>query len=155
MPLKVESPDERREHPLTRRDAAFSDSLPTLGGLDVLVVDDDHDTRDLLQRVLALGGASVRLAGSAAEALHSHDGKPADILISDIGMPSMDGYELIRRVRELDRARSLLTPAIALTAFARTEDRTRALLAGYQIHMAKPVDPAELLAAVATLAGRT
>jgi signal transduction histidine kinase/CheY-like chemotaxis protein len=155
MPLKVESPGERREHPLTSRDAAGSDRLPALDGLEVLVVDDDHDTRDLLQRVLALGGASVRLAGSAAEALHAHGGKPAEILISDIGMPSMDGYELIRRVRELDRARSLLTPAIALTAFARTEDRTRALLAGYQMHIAKPVDPAELLAAVATLARRT
>jgi signal transduction histidine kinase/CheY-like chemotaxis protein len=155
MPLKVEAPDERREHPLTSRAGAAGDGLPTLGGVDVLVVDDDHDTRDLLQRVLALGGASVRLAGSAAEALHAHAGKPAEVLISDIGMPSMDGYELIRKVRELDRARSVLTPAIALTAFARTEDRTRALLAGYQMHIAKPVDPAELLAAVATLAGRT
>jgi signal transduction histidine kinase/CheY-like chemotaxis protein len=126
----------------------------SLDGLDVLVVDDDDDSRDLLRRLLEHSGASARLVGSAQAALEVYRDAPPQLLISDIGMPEMDGYELIRRVREIDRERGRPTPAIALTAFARTEDRNRALLAGYQMHVAKPVAPAELLAAVATLAGR-
>jgi CheY-like chemotaxis protein len=105
--------------------------------------------------VLEQGGATVRLANSASEALGDLAGERFDVLISDIGMPDVDGYELIRRVRQLDGEPDRPTPAIALTAFARSEDRTRALRAGYQMHIAKPVEPAELVAAVAALARRT
>jgi signal transduction histidine kinase len=126
----------------------------SLAGLDLLIVDDDDDSRDLLRRLLEHRGASVRLAGSARAALEIYAAEPVQLLISDIGMPEMDGYDLIRKVREIDRERGRSTPAIALTAFARTEDRNRALLAGYQMHVAKPVAPAELLAAVASLSGR-
>jgi CheY-like chemotaxis protein len=77
------------------------------------------------------------------------------VLVSDIGMPGMDGYELLRRVRALGEARGGRLPAIALTAFARSEDRTRALRAGFQVHVSKPVEPSELVATVASIVGRT
>lgn len=94
-------------------------------------------------------------AGSAAEALLLIEKEQPDVLVSDIGMPEVDGYELLRRVRALGQLRGGMLPAIALTAFARTEDRTRALHAGLLAHLSKPVDAGELIAMVAALAGRT
>jgi CheY-like chemotaxis protein len=121
----------------------------------VLVVDDEADARELIRRVLEECGAQVRTAGSAGEALAMMDGLLPGVLISDIGMPGTDGYEFLRQVRLREPAKGGRTPAIALTAFARSEDRTRALRAGFQSHIAKPVEPAELVATVASVAGRT
>ncbi len=131
--------------------AAEAAAPPSLAGLSVLVVDDDRDARELLSRVLEHFGAEVQLAASAAEGLQVLRSARPDVLVSDIGMPDVDGYELIRRVRDLEDGVAR-TPAIALTAFARAEDRERALEAGYQVHVAKPVDPGRLVAAVASLA---
>jgi CheY-like chemotaxis protein/two-component sensor histidine kinase len=127
---------------------------PDLKGLRVLVVDDEPDARDLVRRLLADCGAEVETAGSARDALAAFTRRPPDLLLSDIGMPEQDGYELIRRVRQLGRDQGGRVPAIALTAFARSEDRTRALMAGYQLHIPKPVEAPELLASVAALAWR-
>jgi PAS domain S-box-containing protein len=124
-----------------------------LAGIRVLVVDDEHDARQLLRRVLLGCQAEVALAGSPMEAIELVETFKPDVLVSDVGMPEQDGYDLIRQVRELRSGREL--PAAALTAFARAEDRRRALLAGFQTHVAKPVDPARLIAVVATLVGRT
>jgi len=121
-----------------------------LAGLHVLVVDDENDAREWLVRVLTDAGADVRSARSAAEALEAFDHAPPDVLLSDIGMPEVDGYALIRRIRALPEARGGHTPAVALTAFARADDRQRALHAGYQLHIGKPVDEDELIAAVAS-----
>jgi PAS domain S-box-containing protein len=135
-------------------DASGSDWMgATLNGLRVLVVDDEPDARVLLRRVLAECGAEVALAGSVREAIDQLKAFRPDILVSDVGMPGEDGYDLLRQVRTVHSASEL--PAAALTAFARPEDRKRALLAGFQTHVAKPVDPAELVAVVASLAGRT
>ena len=126
----------------------------SLTGVRVLVVEDDADARTLVRRVLADSGATVVATASAAEALAALESFTPDVMVSDIGMPEQDGYELIRRVRMLggDAGR---VQAVALTAFARMEDRTQAMLAGYQMHLAKPVDPRELAITVASLAGRT
>ncbi|QEH37491.1 Sensory/regulatory protein RpfC [Aquisphaera giovannonii] len=124
-----------------------------LGGLRVLLVDDEPDARHLMSRVLGGCGADVEAASSVAEALDRIGDFRPDVLISDIGMPERDGYDLIRNVRRIFSAKDL--PAAALTAFARPEDRMRAMRAGFQVHVAKPVDPEELVAVVATLAART
>jgi PAS domain S-box-containing protein len=126
-----------------------------LNNVDILVVDDEPDARDLLQRLLAGGGATVRTAGSAREALDLFAASPPDVLISDIGMPVMDGYALIKVVRAKSKTDGGEIPAVALTAFARSEDRMRAMIAGYNLHLAKPIEPTELVVAVASLAGRT
>jgi PAS domain S-box-containing protein len=131
------------------------DSLPRLDGVQVLIVDDEPDARELLMSVLAQHGASVTTAGSAAEALAALDRARMDVLVSDIGMPDEDGYALIRKVRARGGRNGPRIPAIALTAYARVEDRARALLAGFQLHVTKPVEPTELVTAVASLAGRT
>jgi PAS domain S-box-containing protein len=128
---------------------------PSLLNLTVLVVDDDNDSLRLVQRLLMSQGAAVVTASSAGEAFDLLREYRPHVLISDIGMPNEDGYDLMKRVRSLDSAEGGDTPAAALTAFARSEDRTRALLAGYQTHVVKPVDPSELIAVVAALAGRT
>ena len=125
-----------------------------LEGVRVLVVDDEADARQLLERVLGDFSAEVMTASSASEALPLVQSFDPHVLVSDIGMPGRDGYDLIRDVRALPAPRRRL-PALALTAFARSEDRTRAMLAGYQVHLAKPVEPSELIATVASLAGRT
>jgi PAS domain S-box-containing protein len=130
---------------------APSASLP-LEGVKVLVVDDEPDTRRLLTEVLERHGAEVLSAASAVEALGLLQAWRPDVLLSDIGMPDGDGYELIRRVRELPVERGGQTPAAALTAYAAHADRARALAEGYQLHVAKPVEPAELAAVVASLA---
>jgi CheY-like chemotaxis protein len=122
-----------------------------LDGLTFLVVDDEHDARTLVARLLTDRGAIVRTASSADEAMTVLCAEAVDMLISDIGMPGADGYSLVRRVRMEcpEHVRGL--PAIALTAFARSSDRTQAMLAGFHAHVSKPVEPPELLATVATL----
>jgi PAS domain S-box-containing protein len=126
-----------------------------LQGVRVLVVDDEADARDLIRRVLEDCNAEVSTAGSAAEAVPILEAQRFHVLVSDIGMPAVDGYEFLRQVRLLKPENGGRIPAIALTAFARSEDRTRALMAGYQVHVAKPVEPAELVATVASVAGLT
>jgi len=124
----------------------------SLATLRLLVVDDEADTREFLKRLLEMHGADVVTASAAAEALALMERERPDILISDIGLPDVDGYDLVQRIRLLDVGAGGGIPAIALTAYARSEDRTRALRAGYQAHLAKPVDPSELLASIAALA---
>jgi hypothetical protein len=127
----------------------------SLDGVSVLLVDDEPDARVVVSRLLQASGASVVSAGSGAEALALSGQQKHDILICDIGMPGMDGYELLRRMREDGDPNRGHIPAIALTAFARSEDRTRALLAGFLMHVAKPVQPSELVATVASITSRT
>jgi CheY-like chemotaxis protein len=125
-----------------------------LEGVRVLVVDDERDSLEWVHRLLKECKAKVTLATSAQDGLRLVSEEPPDVIVSDIGMPEKDGLEMMRELRA--RADQVgKTPAIALTAFSRSEDRTRAMLAGYQVHLAKPVEPQELLAAVANLAGRT
>ena len=128
---------------------------PSLRGVRVLVVDDEADSRALVRRVLEDRGATVAVAGSADEAMEQFGRGPPDVLLSDIGMPGEDGYGLVRRVRALGPGRGGDVPAVALTAYARLEDRLRAMQHGFQMHAAKPIEPAELVLIVATLAGRT
>ncbi len=125
-----------------------------LAGLKVVVVDDQPDARDLIRRVLEECSARVATAATADEALRLVEAERPDVLVTDIGMPETDGFELLRRVRALGQMRGGRVPAIALTAFARSEDRTRALRAGFLVHVSKPVDPIELVATVASVAGR-
>ena len=125
-----------------------------LKGLKVLVVDDEPDARALVQSVLEDGGAIVTVAKSAAEGLDAIAVALPDVIVSDIGMPEADGYEFVRRLRQLPREKGGRIPAVALTAYARADDRRKALLAGFQNHAAKPVDPQELVVVVANLAGR-
>jgi signal transduction histidine kinase/CheY-like chemotaxis protein len=128
--------------------------LPSLRGLRVLVVDDESDARELLGVILRGKGADVEPVASVADALAAFAEARPDVLVSDISMPDADGYELIRRLRE-GEGDAALTPAIALTAYARDRDRERALASGFQLHLAKPVEPDDLVLAVANLAGRT
>jgi len=144
----------RREHPRSYAPMAPTIDHPELSGIKVLAVDDEADARRLIQRVLEGCGATVVVAGSAEEGVRLLQAERPDVIVSDIGMPGEDGHQFIRRVRALDPADGGNTPAAALTAFARAEDRTRALRAGYQTHVAKPVEPTELTAVVASLALR-
>jgi CheY-like chemotaxis protein len=125
--------------------------LPSLSGVTALIVDDEADARILLDRLIQERGGRTVMASSAAEALAVLQADPVDIVVSDIGMPEVDGYAFIRRVRQHQHASARTVMAIALTAYARAEDRQRALLAGYQMHLAKPVDPRELIAGIASL----
>ncbi len=141
------------------RNADAGGGIPRAGLLDltdisVLVVDDEVDARALIKRLLEDRGAIVRMAGSVAEAFALLEAERPDVLVSDIGMPGEDGYALIRRVRALPAQAGGDVPAIALTAYARSEDRLKAIMAGFQMHLAKPVEAAELLAQIASLAGR-
>lgn len=134
--------------------ALLNDAEPRLDGLHVLVVEDEPDGRDLVQRVLEDRGARVTSCTSTDEGLLSFSTSRPDLVVSDIGMPGQDGYEFIRRLRALEGSDKTFTPAAALTAMARAEDRHRALLAGFQAHIAKPVDPLELVVVLASLVGR-
>jgi CheY-like chemotaxis protein len=125
-----------------------------LRGVRVLVVDDQRDACELVERVLEECGAWVVTAPGGQVALDVLPEARPNVLISDIGMPGMDGYELLRRVRELEDASLQRVPAIAMTAFARSEDRTRALRSGFQVHISKPVEPSELVATVASVTGK-
>lgn len=125
-----------------------------LEGLRVLVVEDDSDTRALIETILAGHKALVKTAASAAEGLREVSDFRPDVLLSDIGMPEQDGFDLIRSVRALGPDHGGGIPAAALTAFVRGEDRQRALDAGFQVHVPKPIGPADLVRVVADLAGR-
>ncbi len=134
--------------------AAAEDHPPVaLDAMRILLVEDEPDTREFLTRLLEDHGAAVVTAASAEEALSSMVAQPPDLLISDIGLPDVDGYDLIQRVRQGFPEQGSTIPAIALTAYARPEDRTRALQAGYQTHLAKPVEPSELLMTIASFGG--
>jgi PAS domain S-box-containing protein len=136
----------------SERDGALDDI--DLAGTTMLIVDDDPDARSFVRFVLQQAGAKVIEADNAEQALiRLHEGVP-DVMISDIGMPTIDGYELIRQIRALPDDAQRNVPAIALTAFTRSEDRRRALLAGYQSHLAKPIDTIDLIIEVASLCGR-
>ena len=157
LPLTVvyQPDDDERAHPTASLPPEPTDFVSMeLAGLTVLVVDDQPDARELILRVLEDCSALVITAGSAEEAVPLVEFRRPDVLITDIGMPGADGYELLRRVRELGPTRGGRVPAIALTAFARSEDRTRALRSGFMVHVSKPVDPSELVATVAAVAGR-
>jgi PAS domain S-box-containing protein len=125
-----------------------------LAGLKVLVVDDEPDARELVQSVLESGGAKVALAASARAAFEQIRREKPDVIVSDIGMPDEDGYTFMRELRSLPREEGGRIPALALTAYARAEDRRKALVTGFQNHAAKPVEPQELVIIVASLAGR-
>jgi len=129
--------------------------LIDLAGITVLVVDDDPDTRELLTAVLQQAGATAASASSAAEALSALAQQTVDVLVSDIGLPEEDGCALIRKVRALDPSERAAIPALAVTADARAETRVRALSAGFQLHIAKPIDPAELTLAIADMIRQT
>ncbi len=158
LPLTVVhrgAPPAGRTHPKSPSLSATSaPGADELAGLKVLVVDDQVDARELVKRVLEDCAADVITAGTAEEALTLVQRLRPDVLVSDVGMPGIDGYELLRRVRALGQEQGGKVPAIALTAFARSEDRTRALRAGFLVHVSKPVDPSELVATVASVAGR-
>jgi PAS domain S-box-containing protein len=145
---------ERREHPSTATESAGQAVARELAGLKILVVEDQPDARDLITRVLEDCGANTIAASNADDALLCLEAERPDVLVTDIGMPGVDGFALLRRIRALGPARGGRVPAIALTAFARSEDRTRALRAGFLVHVSKPVDPAELTATVASVARR-
>jgi PAS domain S-box-containing protein len=124
-----------------------------LEGVHVMVVDDETDALQMVRELLETAGARVTTAASADEALTLLEQERPDLILTDIGMPSVDGFELIRRIRQMPRSIRNL-PAAALTAYAQPEDRTRALRSGFQVHLAKPIDPGELITAVESLAGR-
>jgi PAS domain S-box-containing protein len=132
-------------------EASLGPGLTPIRGVRVLVVDDDPDARELLSTILQQAGAEVVSARSADEALAVFERLRPDVLVSDIGMPDGDGYSLIRRVRLLEDGSDTTVPAVALTAFARAEDRSQALRCGFQAHLPKPIDPGELTALIARL----
>jgi CheY-like chemotaxis protein/anti-sigma regulatory factor (Ser/Thr protein kinase) len=127
--------------------------LRDLSRVKVLVVDDEPDARDLIKRILSDCNAIVTTAPSARAALAAFGEARPDVLVSDLGMPDMDGFELLAQVRALGSAAGGNLPAVALTAFARSEDRLRALEAGFAAHISKPVEPSQLIATVAKMVG--
>ncbi|MDT5122282.1 MAG: hypothetical protein QOC96_1764 [Acidobacteriota bacterium] len=154
LPLMRADFEKRRRAELTVADqGAARMASPKLNGLRVLIVEDEADTRELFSMALKQHQAEVLAVASSAEALDALRQSEIDILISDIQMPEMDGYELIRKARAMEGTKRI--PAIALTGYTRAEDRMQSLLAGYQSHLSKPVEPTELIALVATLTGRT
>jgi PAS domain S-box-containing protein len=156
LPLMIihRGEDDSRVHPRVSTVGPSVEVTQRLDGVSVLVVDDEADTRELLELILKQCGAKVVVANSVPEAVELLSRHRPDVLLSDIGMPDEDGYELIRRVRSLPTESGGRTPAIALTAYARVEDRLRALRAGYQMHVPKPVVLAELVELIASLVGR-
>jgi CheY-like chemotaxis protein len=126
----------------------------SLDGVRVLVVDDDEDNRLVVRRLLAAHGAEVSMAGSTAEAVERCERFRPHVLLTDLGMPNQDGFDLLSQVRAWEAASGHTVAAAALTALTRAEDRRRAMSAGFQVHVTKPVEPPELLAVVAGLAGR-
>jgi CheY-like chemotaxis protein len=156
LPMRVvHRPEgETHTHPRAQSRPVDCEAL-NLKGVHVLVIDDEPDARQLVARILEECECVVQCAVSIEDALNALDREPFDLLISDIGMPGGDGFELIRRWRELEaKLGRHKTPAVALTAYARAEDRRRVILAGFQAHIAKPVESGELLALVASLSGR-
>ena len=129
--------------------------MPDLQGVRILVVDDDADALTLVQEILETTGATVDTAQSGEQALDCIEKEKPDVLLADLGMPQMNGFELIDRVRRSSQRAVREMPAAALTAYARSEDRVKALRSGFQMHLTKPIDPGELMAAMASLARRT
>ena len=154
LPVMEEGAENQRVPPVSREEAGLEDA-PRLDGVRVLVVEDEADARHLLAAVLQKRGARVFMASSGQEALEVLPRERPDVLLSDIALQDMDGYELIRKVRSLPQDQGGRIPAAALTGYGRLEDRMRALSAGFQLHAAKPVEPAELVAVVASLAGKS
>ena len=150
LPLMIA---EIREEPIVHTEGARL-MAPSLAGVRVLVVDDDPTTVELIREVLMQAGADVTGCTAVDEALRLLEQWRPDVLVSDIEMPEQDGYTLIRKARALGPEAGGKTPAVALTAFSRPEDRIRSLMAGFNIHVSKPVDPAELIAIIASLTGR-
>jgi CheY-like chemotaxis protein/two-component sensor histidine kinase len=146
---------ERKTPDVQRIAVPRGDECPELDGVKVLVVDDEPDARALVKRLLENCRATVLTASNATDALDLVRRDRPDVLVSDIGMPGLDGFALIRQLRSLGHNEGGTTPAIAMTAYARSEDRIRAIQQGFQIHIAKPIEPAELVAMVASLAGTT
>jgi len=146
-------PAEKREHPDTSP-AEHPIAVPQLDGIRILAVDDDRDALALVREILEATGAAVVTADSAQDALDLLERMTPDVLVADLGLPQMSGFDLIDRVRRSERPAVRGMPAAALTAYARSEDRTKALRSGFQLHLAKPVDPGELMAAMAVLAKR-
>ena len=156
LPLRLERQEIEEEETVPRSARGRQrfltpDEAPRLAGIRILVVDDEPDTRELLRQVLEGCGAEVREADSVALALQEVREWQPGVIVSDIGLPGEDGYELIRKVRDWERNSGTWTPAVALTAYARTKDRMRALVAGYQVHVAKPIEPLEFALVVAGL----
>jgi CheY-like chemotaxis protein len=157
LPLMVASPEARAErpvHPLAPS-AGARIPVPDLHAVRVFAVDDDPDALRLVREILEAAGAQVFTANSAAEALAGLEAARPDVLLADLGMPRMDGFELIARIRRMADPALRDMPAAALTAYARSEDRAKALRSGFQVHLSKPIDPGELMAAIADLAGRS
>ena len=153
MAVQPMATSRKREHPLAERRTPL-EPLSDLTGVSVLAVDDEEDALGLLRVVLETAGATVTTASSALAALKLIEALSPDVVVADIGMPEIDGFELIKRIRALPDSEISNVPAAALTAFARSEDRTKALQSGFEMHLAKPVDPGELVASVATLVRR-
>ena len=156
LPLSIVQRDEQsspRIHPTAETQPGEMLSLPRLDGVQVFAVDDEPDARELLRTLLEDQGAKVTSFASAEAALAALKTVRPTVLVCDVGMPNMDGYQLIRKLRA-DESRSERIPALALTAFARAEDRKRSLVAGYQAHLAKPFDVGELILVIADLVGR-
>ena len=151
----VEVGEDGQRMPALSREEGGLEEAPRLDGVRVLVVEDEADARHLLAAVLQKRGARVFMAASGAEALEMLERDRPDVLLSDIALQDQDGYDLIRKVRSLSAERGGRIPAAALTGYGRLEDRMRALSAGFQLHAAKPVEPAELIAVVASLAGKS
>jgi CheY-like chemotaxis protein len=156
LPLAQERRDparaEERRREIERRRGRTSDKV-RLDGVHILLVEDDDDSRKLLGTMLKRYGAKVTSTKSAAEAFDAFSQEVPDLLISDIGMPDEDGYELIRKLRDLPADKGGQTPAIALTGYASRRDREHALAAGYHKHMAKPIEQSEMIGAIASLIG--
>jgi CheY-like chemotaxis protein len=160
LPVRIVHPDWKAEavrvHP-RQGDSPPPPSLadlPNLADTHVLAVDDDPDALGLLKEILETVGATVSTATSSTAALDIIATDRPDVLVADLGMPLMDGFELIRQLRTSDLAAARDIPAAALTAYARSEDRARALKSGFEMHLSKPIDPAELIAAVQALSRR-
>ncbi|HEY9796999.1 MAG TPA: PAS domain S-box protein [Leptolyngbyaceae cyanobacterium] len=156
MAVTTKDSEHERVHPTVGGRVSFENS-PSLKALRILVVDDEADARELLIQILKESGVEVVAVATAEEAIRvlTEQASRLDVLVSDIGMPNQDGYSLLRRVRSLPPEMGGQIPAVALTAYARTEDRRAAFLAGFQSHLAKPVELAELIAVIANLTGRT
>lgn len=149
---RTSQPGEERVHPSAGGN--LHGGVPALAGVRVLVVDDERDAREIVSVILGEAGAEIATASSTREALDTVERWKPDVLISDIGMPGESGYDLIRKVRALPAGKGGQTPAIALTAYARVEDRLKILSAGFQMHVPKPIEPIELATVVASLAKR-
>jgi DNA-binding response OmpR family regulator len=144
---------ETRGHPRTEKPTPLK-TLTSLAGIRVLAIDDEADALGLLRVVLEAAGAEVLTVSSALAALQRMEAIKPDAIVVDLGMPHMDGFEFIARLRASGDTNVVEIPVAALTAFARSEDRTKVLESGFEMHLAKPVDPGELVASVAALVRR-